>query len=38
MPILGETKVIPEYLEETYKKLHAAFKALSLRRIDRKGG
>jgi ATP adenylyltransferase len=37
MPVLGETKIIPEHLEETYKKLHSAFKAISLRRIDRKG-
>jgi len=26
MPILGEAKVIPEYLENTYHKLHTTFK------------
>jgi len=25
MPILGETKVVPEYLDQTYQKLRAAF-------------
>jgi len=26
MPILGETKIIPQYLEETYQKLQPVFK------------
>jgi len=25
MPVIGETKIIPEYLERTYQKLHSAF-------------
>lgn len=25
MPILGETKIVPEYLSKTYQKLHSAF-------------
>jgi hypothetical protein len=25
MPVLGETKIISEYLEETYQKLHSVF-------------
>ena len=28
MPVLGETKIIPEYLEKTYQKLHPAFEDL----------
>jgi ATP adenylyltransferase len=32
MPVLGETKIIPEYLEKTYEKLHAAFMDLSHRK------
>jgi ATP adenylyltransferase len=24
MPVIGETKVVPEYLEKTYQKLHSA--------------
>ena len=28
MPVIGETKIIPEYLEETYQKLHSAFMDL----------
>jgi ATP adenylyltransferase len=30
MPILGETKVISEHLEETYKKLRARFLSMKL--------
>jgi ATP adenylyltransferase len=26
MPVIGETKAIPEYLEKTYQKLHTPFK------------
>ena len=29
MPVLSDTKVIPEFVEETYRKLHLAFKDLS---------
>ncbi len=32
MPVLGETKVIPEYLEETYAKLLPYYQA-----AERKG-
>lgn len=38
MPVLGETKVIPEYLENTYHKLHSAFGNLSLLKKGQKGG
>jgi ATP adenylyltransferase len=38
MPVLGETKVIPEYLEETYQKLHSVFRDLYRRERDPKGG
>jgi ATP adenylyltransferase len=38
MPVLGETKVIPEYLENTYHKLHSAFVNLSLQENAQKGG
>jgi ATP adenylyltransferase len=38
MPVLSETKIIPEYLEETYQKLHSAFKGLLERRQKSKGG
>lgn len=26
MPVLGETKIIPEYLLNTYQQLHSAFE------------
>ncbi len=38
MPLIGETKVIPEYLERTYQKLHDAFMDLSRRGKIQKGG
>lgn len=38
MPALGETKIIPQYLEETYEKLHAAFEDPLIRRKGEKGG
>jgi hypothetical protein len=38
MPVLGETKIIPEYLENTYHKLHSAFGDLSLPKKGQKGG
>jgi ATP adenylyltransferase len=38
MPVLGETKIIPEYLEKTYQKLHSAFKNLFRKNGSQKGG
>ncbi len=38
MPLIGETKVIPEYLERTYQKLHDAFMDLSRKGKIQKGG
>jgi hypothetical protein len=38
MPVLSETKIIPEYLEKTYQKLHSAFKGLFQKERDQKGG
>ena len=38
MPVLSETKIIPEYLEKTYLKLHSAFKGLFQIKRGRKGG
>jgi ATP adenylyltransferase len=38
MPVLGETKVVPEYLEKSYQKLYSAFKHLFLTKKGRKGG
>jgi ATP adenylyltransferase len=38
MPVLGETKVIPEYLSETYRKLRLTFDRVTVRKKDRKGG
>jgi ATP adenylyltransferase len=35
MPVIGETKTVPEYLEETYEKLYSAFRFFS---ESRKGG
>jgi ATP adenylyltransferase len=37
MPVLSETKIVPEYLEETYQKLHSAFRDLFRRERDQKG-
>jgi ATP adenylyltransferase len=37
MPILGETKIIPEYLEKTFPKLHTAFAHMLLKKRDKKG-
>ena len=36
MPVIGETKIIPEYLEKTYQKLHSAFMDLLRKRESRK--
>jgi ATP adenylyltransferase len=38
MPVIGETKIIPEYLEETYQKLHSAFMDLLRGKRVQKGG
>jgi len=38
MPVLGETKIIPEYLENTYHKLHSAFRDFSFLEKGQKGG
>jgi len=38
MPLIGETKVIPEYLERTYQKLHSAFMDLSRKGKVQRGG
>jgi ATP adenylyltransferase len=38
MPVLSETKIIPEYLDKTYQKLRAGFKNLSDEKRGRKGG
>ena len=38
MPLIGETKVVPEYLERTYRKLHGAFMDLLRKRKIQKGG
>jgi ATP adenylyltransferase len=38
MPILGKTKVVPQYLDETYQTLHAGFRRLLKKRSVRKGG
>jgi len=32
MPVFGETKIIPEYLNETYPRLHAAFQEFFARK------
>ncbi|HUL31197.1 MAG TPA: HIT domain-containing protein [Thermodesulfobacteriota bacterium] len=38
MPVLGNTKVISEYLGETYQKLHSAFLDQAPHKTVRKGG
>jgi ATP adenylyltransferase len=38
MPVLGKTRIISEYLEETYEKLHSAFMDLGRKKGVRKGG
>lgn len=38
MPILGETKVVPEYLANTYQKLRSAFLAHLKKGTRQKGG
>jgi hypothetical protein len=38
MPVLAETKVVPEYLEKTYRKLQEAFTVLLKEKRGQKGG
>lgn len=38
MPIIGETKVLPQYLGKTYQKLHSAFMDLLEGKKSQKGG
>jgi ATP adenylyltransferase len=38
MPVIGETKIIPEYLEGTYHKLRSAFTDLFRKKRVQKGG
>ncbi len=38
MPVLSETRIIPEYLEKTYLELHSAFKGLLGEKKGRRGG
>lgn len=38
MPAIGETRIIPEYLSETYQKLHSGFEDLLGREKGRTGG
>ena len=37
MPVLGDTKIVPEYLEKTYQKLHSVFTGGLLRKSCKKG-
>ncbi len=36
MPVLGETKIIPQYLDETYRKVKPGFRDVSKNRKRRK--
>jgi ATP adenylyltransferase len=38
MPVMAETKVVPEYLEKTYQRLHSAFSDLMRKKRAQKGG
>lgn len=38
MPVLSETKVVPEHLGETYRRLHPVFGRFASREAARKGG
>jgi len=37
MPVIGDTKVVPEYLERTYQRLHSAFAVLLRKKRVQKG-
>jgi len=37
MPVVGETKIIPQYLEETYERLRPAFSKRSRGKENQKG-
>jgi ATP adenylyltransferase len=38
MPVIGGTRIIPEYLQKTYQKLHSALMDLLRKKRLRKGG
>jgi ATP adenylyltransferase len=38
MPVIGKTRIISDYLEKTYEKLHSAFMDLLRKKGVRKGG
>jgi ATP adenylyltransferase len=38
MPVLSETKIVPEYLEKTYHRLNSAFRDLFGKKREQKGG
>ena len=38
MPVLSETKIIPDYLEKTYQKLNSTFRDLIRKKGRQKGG
>lgn len=38
MPVLGETKIIPQYLEKTYQNLRSVFMDIIQKRQGKKGG
>ncbi len=38
MPVLSETKIVPQHLEKTYQKLHSGFVDLFRKEKGRKGG
>jgi ATP adenylyltransferase len=37
MPVLGETKIIPEYLEKTFRRLHTDFAHMFQKKRGKKG-
>jgi ATP adenylyltransferase len=38
MPVLDDTKIIPEYIEQTYQRLYSAFRDLQHKKKIQKGG